>query len=168
MPDNLIYSNDTTLNHPIAYTFPASVISFNEAVTKENSNRTCTVFDSTWKVIDLDAVELQRAQSQRRNRTSTCDNAVGVFINTNPRMLLIEYKLNIRNTCDSISQQELDSKVAGSIALLSQSPAIYKTSYIVFSDRIVNQAYNKLRRFKGNRREYIAVTIRQLKELLQE
>jgi len=166
MPDNLIYSNDTTLNHPIARSYPVSVISFNDAVCKENSNKSCTLFDATWRVIDLDAVELQRAQRQGRDRTSTCDNAVGVLINANPRMLLIEYKLNIRNTCDSVSQQELDSKVAGSIALLSQEPSVYKTSYIVFTDKIVNQAYNKLRRFKGNRREYIAVTIQKLKELL--
>ncbi|MBP6662271.1 MAG: hypothetical protein KA172_04215 [Paludibacter sp.] len=166
MPIDMVYCNNTTENHHLSLSHKDCLLSLNEMIRKENKNKACSAFDNSWIVLDLDSVEIKKAQKEgNRNRNATCDCTAGVKKNNAPKMLLIECRLNYESV-NGITEGDLDSKVRGSIALMGQDPAILNTVYFVFKDKVQPQALRKLRTMKSNRKEYIAVTINGLKNAI--
>lgn len=164
MPTDMIYCKETTENHHLSLSNKDCLRSLNRMMSKEYKNKSCSVFDSSWIVLDLDAVEIKKAQKEgNRNRNATCDCTAGVKKSNAPKMLLIECRLNY-DSVNGITEGDLDSKVRGSIALMGQDPAILNQVYFVFKDKVQPQAFRKLRAMKSNRKEYIAVTINGLKD----
>ena len=164
MPTDMIYCKETTENHHLSLSSKDCLLSLNMMISKENRNKSCSVFDSSWIVLDLDAVEIKTAKKEgSRDRNSTCDCTAGVKQSKAPKMLLIECRLNYESV-NGIKEGDLDSKVRGSIALMGQDPAILNTVYFVFKDKVQPQAFRKLRAMKSNRKEYIAITINGLKD----
>lgn len=162
IPTDMIYSKEITENHHLSLLNKDCLLSLNKMMSKENKNKSCSVFDSAWIVLDLDAVEIKKAQREgNRNRNATCDCTAGVKKSNASKMLLIECRLNYESV-NGVTVGDLDSKVRGSIALMGQDPAILNQVYFVFKDKVQPQAFSKLRRLKSNRKEYIAVTIKGL------
>lgn len=165
MPSNMVYCENTTKSHHLSNSHKDCLLSFNEMIQKESKNKKCTVFDDSCVVLDLDAVEAKIAQHESRNRNSTCDCTVGVKENDVKKMLLIECRLNYENV-NGITEGDLDAKVRGSKNLMGQDPAVLKMVYFVFKDKLKQQAFSKLRRMKSNRKEYIAITIKELQKAI--
>jgi hypothetical protein len=164
MPTDMIYCKETTENHHLSLSNKDCLSSLNSMTSKESNKKASSVFDSSWIVLDLDAVEIKKAHEEgNRNRNATCDCTIGVKKSNAPKMLLIECRLNY-NSVNGITKGELDSKVRGSISLMGQDPAILNQVYFVFNDKLQREAFRKLRMMKSNRKEYIAVTILGLKE----
>lgn len=168
MPTDMIYCKETTENHHLSLSNKEFLLSLNRMMSKENKNKSCSVFDSSWIVLDLDAVEIKKAQKEgNRNRNATCDCTAGVKKSNAPKMLLIECRLNY-DSVNGITEGDLDSKVRGSIALMGQDPAILNQVYFVFKDKVQPQAFRKLRAMKSNKKEYIALTINGLRDSISE
>lgn len=163
MPTDMIYCKNTTENHHLSLSNKDCLLSLNRMMSKESKNKFCSVFDSSWIVLDLDAVEIKKAKKEgNRNRNATCDCTAGVKQSNALKMLLIECRLNY-DSVNGITERDIDSKVRGSIALIGQDPAILNQVYFVFKDKVQPQAFRKLRAMRSNRKEYIAVTINGLK-----
>lgn len=164
MPSNIYYSNSTTINHPLSVQFKECLIAFNDEITKEGKR--CNLYDSKWIALDLDAVEIRSAQNEKRSeRRSTVDFTVGIEVENSTKMLLVECRFNYKSAKE-VKESEVAAKITGSINLLGQSPAIYKTVYFLFNDKVKPEAYRKLREFKANRKEYIAVNLNEFHNLI--
>lgn len=158
----MVYCRKETEEHPISIRNPRSLIGINAMITKEGQR--CNLFDNNWRVLDMDDVETNLAQQQRRNKTKTTDFAMGVMISNSTKFLLVECRFRYGNEgVKKLTEGELTAKVNGSIGILGQVPPINSDVYFLFSNNEIQQARNKMVRLSAGRKKYLAKTIAEFK-----
>lgn len=164
MPTDMVYCKTTTERHFQSIAHSGCLIELNQMITKEGV--ACCIFDSNWIVLDLDALEIELKRIERRAyQNKTCDFALGINVNNQKKMMLVECRLNYTNA-NNLSATDLNDKITGSVVLLGYTPPVYNSVYFIFNDKVCSQAYRKLRTMKSNRKEFIALTINQLREAI--
>lgn len=162
----MVYCRITTEEHFQSKTHPDCLIELNNMITKEKQgNYTCSIFDSHWIVLDLDALEIKlKALEHRSYQNKTCDFTAGIKENNASKMLLVECRLNYTNA-NNLTLTELNGKIEGSIAILGHTPPIHNSVYFIFTEKVKSLAVRKLREFKSNRKELLAITVTDFKNL---
>lgn len=159
----MVYCKKTTDGHFQSVAHSDCLIELNQMITKEGPR--CSIFDNSWTVLDLDALEINLKASQRRsNQYKTCDFATGIKQNNAAKMLLVECRFDYKSA-NNLSAGELNDKIDGSIIILGHTPQIYNSVYFIFTDRVKTLAVRKLRELRSNRKEFLAVSLSEFKNL---
>lgn len=159
----MVYCKLATDEHAQSVAHTDCLIGLNEMITKEGAS--CSIFDANWTVLDLDALEIKLKASERRSKQNkTCDFAAGIKQNNNRKILLAECRLRYKSA-NNLSSTELNEKIDGSMEILGYTPQIHNSFYFIFTDNVAKQAFRRLREFKSNRKEFIAVTVKDFKDL---
>lgn len=159
----MVYCKLTTDGHSQSIAHPDCLIELNQMITKEGSR--CSIFDTNWTVLDLDALEIKlKALERRSNQYKTCDFATGIKQNNASRMLLVECRFNYKSA-NNLSSAELNDKIDGSITILGHTPQIHNSVYFIFTDKVKTLAVRKLRELRSNRKEFLAVSLTEFKNL---
>lgn len=159
----MVYCKITTDGHVQSVAHSDCLIELNRMITKEGSR--CTIFDNNWTVLDLDALEIKlKALGRRSNQYKTCDFAAGIKQNNAPKMLLVECRFDYKSA-NNLSSAELNDKIDGSITILGHTPQIHNSVYFIFTDKVKTLAVRKLRELRSNRKEFLAVSLSEFKNL---
>ncbi|WP_430814009.1 hypothetical protein [Carboxylicivirga sp. RSCT41] len=155
------YCKHTTKQHHIAISHSNCVESIDDITINEGARR--SPFNGELAV-NLDKVEAGIARTNRTDPRKTVDMVFGVSDNNGRqcRMVLCEYRLRYKNA-NNLSKTELDSKVANSRGIIGQSPQIATPHICVFSDKIKQEAYNRIRRLYAHRKVFSVMTVSELK-----
>lgn len=159
----MVYCKTTTEGHFQSVAHSDCLIGLNQMITKEGTSR--LIFDSNWIVLDLDALEIKLKSIDRRSyQHKTCDFAVGIKLNNTGKMMLAECRLRY-TSANNLSTADLNDKIDGSIVILGHTPLVHDSVYFIFTDRVCSMAKRKLRELKSNRKEFIAATVSEFKDL---
>ena len=90
------------------------------------------------------------------------DMSFGIKKGNSKEMILCEYRLRYKNI-NNISKSELDSKIKFSIDILGYEIAIHNIYLFIFSNKLKQQAYNKLRRLYFYKPNHVAIDLEELK-----
>jgi hypothetical protein len=161
----MVYCRKTTEEHFQSVSHSDCLIELNQMITKEGA--ACSIFNSNWIVLDLDALEIKlKSIARRSNQYKTCDFAAGIKLNNAAKMMLVECRLRYKSA-NNLSAAELNEKIDGSITLLGHVPSVHNSVYFIFTDRVCSMAKRKLRELKSNRKEFIAATVSEFKDILK-
>ena len=159
----MVYCKITTERHFQSIAHSDCLIRLNQLITKEGSS--CSIFDSDWIALDLDALEIKlRTIERRSSQYKTCDFSIGIKLNNATKILLAECRLRY-TSANKLSAAELNGKIDGSITILGHTPPIHNSVYFIFTDKVCSMAKRKLRELKSNRKEFIAATVSEFKDL---
>ena len=156
-----LYCCDSTMGHSISIKYPNCIEKISEVITKEGGK---TNSFKNEKIINIDKVEITKAQSENRDLSKTVDIAFCIKKTKNINIVLVEFRFNYLNV-NNLSKSDLDKKINYSKQLLSSDVQIHDVFYFVFSPQIKNQAYSKLRRLYSNKSSHIAININDLNEI---
>lgn len=144
------YNKDKTINHPIAIQHPCCVQDFNEVVKKEDDvlkvKDEIPNFISDVKVFNIDDAKNEKYPIEMgEERPKSMDITFAISENDNSEMVLVDFKLNIRNP-DNLKKEDLEGKVNDSIVFLGNSIPIHSEYIFVLQPNKVQQARNRLQR----------------------
>jgi hypothetical protein len=159
----MLYSQGDTLNHKIAVAYKACLLDLDDLIHQEDNLSVGNVgqFNSS-VVIDLDSVEVLKAQAEVRQQNSTMDCSFAIK-DKKTEMLLVEFRFNYSNL-KNLNRNKLISKVSGSILLLGNSIPINSNYIFIFHKNLVAQATSRF--FRMNPRiptNYIVMDLDYLK-----
>lgn len=164
------YDKQKTINHPISIQYPCCVQDFNEVVKQEDNvlkakqQYTC-VFLSNIKVLNLDCAVKKNYLINNIQRCYSMDITFAISENHNSEMVLVDFKLNIRNP-DNLKKEDLEGKVNDSMLFLGNSIPIHNQYIFVLQPNKVLQARNRLKRMIPKiANNYVAMD---LSELIQK
>lgn len=159
----MVYCKLTTDVHSQSIAHPDCLIKLNQMITKEGPR--CSIFETSWTVLDLDALEIKlKALERRSNQYKTCDFTAGIKQNNAAKMLLVECRFDYKSA-NNLSSAELNDKIDGSITILGHTPQIHNSVYFIFTDKVKTLAVRKLRELRSNRKEFLAVSLTEFKNL---
>jgi hypothetical protein len=159
----MVYCKLTTDEHSQSIAHPDCLMGLNQMITKEGSS--CSIFNSDWAVLDLDALEIKlKALNRRSYQYQTCDFAAGIKLNNAKKKLLVECRLNYKSA-NNLTSTEFNEKIDGSIAILGHTPPIHYSVYFIFTDKVKSLAIRKLRELRSNRKEFLVVTVTEFRNL---
>ncbi|WP_136669328.1 hypothetical protein [Flavobacterium sp. H122] len=140
------YNKPKTESHIVSQTYPSCLVDLDELIFKEDDSliEVGSEFDNS-TVIDLDGVEILRAQAERRNQKSTMDCTFAISDNSKTEMLLVEFRFNYINL-QNLNRNKLIDKVAGSQEILGDSTPINDNNIFIFQKDLKAQAQSRLYR----------------------
>jgi hypothetical protein len=138
----------TTTTHPIAIKYSTCVEDLNAIITNEGYSGTIPVFTNSEVAINMDCVEaLFSIEINRIERNKSMDIAFGLTNNdsTKKQMLLVEFKFNMHDFY-GLRRESLIEKVQGSLAILGDTPPVYKRYIIVVQTKYLQEAISRIYR----------------------
>lgn len=140
------YSKQKSASHIIAQTYPSCFVDIDQLIFKDDDSllQVGNEFDNS-DVIDLDGVEILRAQRERRNQKSTMDCAFAISDDSKTEMLLVEFRFNYVNL-QNLNRNKLVDKVECSHEILGDSVPINENSIFIFQKNLKAQAQSRLYR----------------------
>ncbi|MEO8238119.1 MAG: hypothetical protein ABI576_08415 [Flavobacterium sp.] len=140
------YSKPKTASHIVARTYPSCLVDIDQLIFKDDDSllEIGNEFDNS-NVIDLDGVEILRAQSEKRNRKSTMDCTFAIIDDSKTEMLLVEFRFNYENL-KNLNRNKLVDKVECSREILGDSITINEDSIFIFQKTLKAQAESRLYR----------------------
>ena len=119
-------------------------------------------------IIDLDKLEIAIAKKYRRNRRNSMDLsfAISDITKENSEIVLVEYRLNYRITCNLI-KVDLDNKVKFSrrYTKFFYNIPIHKKKYFIFQSKLVPEFRRRLMRMNpACSPEYVACSIQDISD----
>lgn len=158
------YCTTTTTEHHISQTHSSSLCDLDSLVKKEGSTESEDIFNASI-VIDMDAVEISLASSEKRNQVSTMDCSFAINNGITKNMLLVEFRFNYKNL-QNLNRNKLIDKVKGSSHILGQTPNIKDEMIFVFEKSLTAQARSRIfRMIPEVPSTYTVMDIYKLKEL---
>lgn len=144
------YDRIKTITHPLSVKYHCCLKNFNQVIFNEDDSLlTVKNYLTDTEVIDLDCAEKERCLPTNIPRHKTMDITFAVSDNAKTEMVLVDFKLNVKNP-DNLTTAELVGKVTGSINLLGHTAPIHNQYIFVFQPNKKAQAENKLyRRMNG-------------------
>ncbi|MFD1770842.1 hypothetical protein [Sphingobacterium suaedae] len=159
------YSKSSTLNHPLAQSYPECVKDINQVIFDEDDNLVVPGNSFTEvEVIDLDCVESKVAKKEKRSPNKTCDITFVVENGTDSKSLLVELRFNYKNL-SNLKKDDLVGKVAGSKYLVEDdNTSVHEKNIFIFQPNLVQQAINRMQRMNPRvPTDYTAMDIETLK-----
>ncbi len=140
------YSKSKTESHIVAQTYPSCLVDIDELIFKDDDSLLVVgnEFNNSF-VIDLDGVEILKAQSEKRNQKSTMDCTFAISDDTKTEMLLVEFRFNYVNL-QNLNRKKLVDKVECSQEILGDSIPINENSIFIFKKDLKAQAESRLYR----------------------
>lgn len=140
------YSKQKTASHIVAQTYPSCLVDIDQLIFKDDDSllEVGNEFDNS-DVIDLDGVEILRAQTERRNQKSTMDCTFAISDESKTEMLLVEFRFNYVNL-QNLNRNKLVDKVECSHEILGDSIPINENSIFIFQKNLKAQAQSRLYR----------------------
>lgn len=163
------YDKQKTIDHPISIQYPCCIQDFNEVVKEEDNvlkekQYTC-VFLSNIEVLNLDYAVKKNYLINNIQRCNSMDITFAISENDNSEMVLVDFKLNVRNP-ENLKKEDLEGKVNDSIVFLGNSIPIHNQYIFIFQLSKVQQARNRLQRMVPKiSNNYVAMD---LSELIQK
>lgn len=138
------YSKPKTASHIVARTYPSCLADMDQLIFKDDDSllEAGNEFDNS-EVIDLDGVEILRAQAERRNRKSTMDCTFAISDDAKTEMLLVEFRFNYKKL-KNLNRNKLVDKVECSREILGDSIPINEDSIFIFKKELKAQAESRL------------------------
>ena len=158
---NWQYSSEKTKLHPISQKFPSCVKKIKDIVVIEGGSNPSFANEVA---VNLDNVEKILAKQQGRNLQKTMDMFFCIMSGKLVNTVLSELRFNYTNY-RNISFTEINGKVGYSSELVASNFPIHKTYYLIFPSKIKEQANDFIRRNNSIKSTYIALDIKDLKEL---
>lgn len=153
----------TWTNEPIECLpqFSPYLKNFNALVKQEGGP--ANVFPGAMRCIDLDAYE---KGLKKGIHNPTVDAVIGVFSGKISELVLVELRLNYKNT-NNLSTKKLEEKVSCSKNILSGCGKLHPIVYFVFNKQVQPKARNRFARAKwGGKKNFKAITIPELNQLI--
>lgn len=140
------YNNTETETHIVAKTYSSCLVDIDQLIFKDDDSllEVGNEFDNS-VVIDLDGVEILRAQADKRNRKSTMDCTFAISDDTKTEMLLVEFRFNYVNL-QNLNRNKLVDKVECSQEILGDSIPINENSIFIFQKNLKAQAQSRIYR----------------------
>jgi hypothetical protein len=140
------YSNPKTASHIVAQTYPSCLVDIDQLIFKDDDSlfELGNEFDNS-VVIDLDGVEILRAQTDKRNQKSTMDCSFAIMDDFKTEMLLVEFRFNYVNL-QNLNRNKLVDKVECSQEILGDSIPINENSIFIFQKNLKAQAQSRIYR----------------------
>lgn len=94
------YNKAEIINHVIAKTYLCCVKEFNDIILTDDNNLTTKplIFKNNEVVIDLDCIEIIKAENQNKNRDRTMDCCFAISNESNLEIVLVELRFNYRES----------------------------------------------------------------------
>jgi hypothetical protein len=140
------YNNTETESHIVAQTYSSCLVDIDQLIFKDDDSllEVGNEFDNS-VVIDLDGVEILRAQADKRNQKSTMDCTFAISDDTKTEMLLVEFRFNYVNL-QNLNRNKLVDKVECSKEILGDSIPINENSIFIFQKNLKAQAQSRIYR----------------------
>lgn len=140
------YNNTETESHIVAQTYPSCLVDIDQLIFKDDDSllEVGNEFDNS-VVIDLDGVEILRAQADKRNQKSTMDCTFAISDDAKTEMLLVEFRFNYVNL-QNLNRNKLVDKVECSQEILGDSIPINENSIFIFQKNLKAQAQSRIYR----------------------
>jgi hypothetical protein len=159
------YNYIETTNHIIAKTFQSSLVDLDELIFKEDDSlsEVGNEFDNSI-VIDLDYVEILRAQADKINQKSTMDCTFSISDETKTELLLVEFRFNYVNL-QNLNRNKLIDKVKCSLEILGDSIPVNENNIFIFKKNLKAQAQSRIyRMYPRVPNNYIVMDLDDLKQ----
>ena len=156
------YCKTTTESHPLSLKHKDCLKGINEIIFQEGGKK--NIFEHHQTALDLDDIEVKLKYPERR---STMDMSFGISVDTkNPKMVLVDLKFN-HKSAKTLGKYDLESKINGSLDLLSRDIQILGEYYFIFNDNLKNEARSHFNRlFAGHPNcKYIPLKLTELKKM---
>jgi hypothetical protein len=161
------YCLTTTTSHEVALKFNNCIEEINSLIETEGYDGVLPLFTNKEIVINMDMAEaLVSADLKRQEKNRSMDLAFGISDPDNSskkQMLMVELKFNMKEFY-GLRKQHIEDKVAGSAAILADSPPIYRQYIFIFNashlQEAISRMYRMVPKIKSN---YVAFDIDSLK-----
>jgi hypothetical protein len=159
------YRKPKTESHIVARTYPSCLVDIDQLIFKDDDSllEIGNEFDNS-DVIDLDGVEILRAQNEKRNRKSTMDCTFAISDDSKTEMLLVEFRFNYENL-KNLNRNKLVDKVECSREILGDSIPINENRIFIFQKALKAQAESRLyRMYPRVPNNYVVMDLDDLKQ----
>ncbi len=162
------YCSETTTNHKVAQTYTSCIEDINSFIANEGYDGLLPLFTKSEVILNMDKVEtFVSASIGRKEKNKSMDMVFGITDPDNSikkQILLVELKFNMKDFY-GLKRQDLEGKVAGTTAILTDSSPIYKQYIFIFKTQCLQEALNRIYRMVPKiESNYIALDINLLKE----
>jgi hypothetical protein len=162
------YCPETTKTHNIAIKYESCIEEINSLIEKEGYKGSLPLFSNSESILNMDLAEILVSESiGRKEKNKSMDMAFGISDPDNSskkQMLMVELKFNMTDFY-GLKKQDLEGKVAGSTAILADSPPLYKQYIFIFKENHIHEAISRMYRMVPKiESNYMALDMESLKE----
>ncbi len=168
MATELRYCKNSTITHKVAQAFSICIADMDSLIAREGFSGPFPFFTQGEVVLDMDLAEAKvAAQQQRVEKNKSMDMAYVIRSSDNKKIasVIVELKFNMRDFY-CLKKEQLEQKVQGSAAILSDVPPLYNRFYFVVQTNYIQEATSRLfRMIPEIDKRFVAIDLPSLKHL---